>query len=71
MIKKLDNYNFFAKLDGNRLLLCETEKDGTVKYLDWKEPVSPDKGLLDAVNTALGTSFAPEDFSAQHRDELK
>ena len=62
MVMKLENYNFFVKVEAGKLLRCKTEPDGTVKDIEWKEVTKPDQAFIDAANHSLGTEFTLADF---------
>lgn len=63
--KKLENFNYFVKIENDTLLKCATEPDGTVNTIEWKVVTDPDQKFLDAVNKMLGTTFSLDSFKTK------
>jgi hypothetical protein len=67
-LKKLEKFNCAVTITDGKLQKCAITADGgpdmwagTLNWQDVKAPVTQD--FLNAVNEALGVSFAVEDFS--------
>ncbi len=76
MIKKLDAFRCFVRIEDEKLFKCQIMPDGDADQsfglLNWVEVgLAVDQAFLDAVNQSFGTNFTQEDFKSPKLSEEK